>query len=283
MFSNGKFIDRDECEHEITNYDDVIDGNIYRCYPDNDKWIAREIRWDKKKPNTNMVVTTIKSLYSAKWVGDTSIYYQNKKQISKVLKNKLIDQAEHFRSTLDLINPQNKKNWIDLGCGKSNKLNIISQYNPKSYYGVDCDNNALLKGVVKNFTKTNYTWIPADLTKDWIINNIFDYVICNFSLPHFYDGFFTKLDKITKKNSKLMVNFLKETASWKEENSWINVTDRAEYFFEWCMNEPLSEKKIIFKEFEKEANMHNWTITNVYSPNDNELGKCYTWVILEKM
>ena len=80
-----------------------------------------------------------------------------------------------------------------------------------------------------------------------------------------------------------MVNFLKETASWKEENSWINVTDRAEYFFEWCMNEPLSEKKIIFKEFEKEANMHNWTITNVYSPNDNELGKCYTWVILEKM
>ena len=188
-------------------------GKIYRCYPiDNDKYQAKEIRFDKRYPNNFDVINVIQTIYKYDWSNLNYSKYDWSKLYSI---KKLKKQSEIFTEQIEKISPELNKNWLDLGCGKCILTDIIKKYSPKKYVGLDSNIDDLLYSINQN----NNDWINlsiCDLKENWFenskwynIKNIkFDYIIINWSIMNLFETrqFKKCLTEVSKYDTKIIFN-----------------------------------------------------------------------------
>jgi SAM-dependent methyltransferase len=282
----------------IDNTDYKING-IYRCYPDifYKKFIIRELRLDKHKPNNNTIINNICNLLKYKYQTitcdykiDQNVYYEKKGIINNNLLQQLKDQTKLLNNILLFIDPKNKKKWLDLGCGNGKLLKFIDKFNPEYYIGFDSDINKLIEGSTNN----SINFIHTDLNKEWSSNIQikFDYIIANFSIMHFFtDIFWEQLNNVSNKNAIFIFNTPSDR--WQYNNSHMSIDNEFTYYhFEWVHNdkynkkEPYINKELIYSTAKK----YNWSVNiyhdrqylnNVNKP-DKKLVDCYSWFILTK-
>jgi hypothetical protein len=282
---------------------------IYRCYPIENKFIAIDLRYEKKFPNPYCVVDQIINICKYDWnklESSETNYYESKNIINdKNLINTLTNQTTILYNLIEYIKPEVNKNWLDLGCGKCNLFKSIKKkYLPKKYLGIDNDIKILSEYYyLFDENPTNFNIYPTDLSKDWNTNiwstfnwNIqYKYIIINFSLMHFStEIFWEQLNRITDKGSIIIFNLVKPNILWSYNNSFLKSNEnKTEYKFEWIHNNIHNENLINSNSILDTMEKYNWTLIKKYENKDNftentsynrcnELLNCYTWWIFIK-
>jgi SAM-dependent methyltransferase len=300
LFDGSNWIDKDK-----NNYNSVISttskpklNKIYRCYPVDDKYQPREIRFDKKHPNNFDIINMIKCIYKFDWsteIEKNNVYYQIiNKQLDKIYIRELEFQTKIFNERIELLSPLHNKAWLDLGCGKGKLINVIKKYNPKKYVGIDIDETVLLKNI--NQIDEN-DWIKlnqCNLKENWftesswynIKNMKFDYVVLNYSIMHLFDSieFWKCLKSICKSDTKILFNivsdkiktenFVLKEAYMKYEN------DQIKYLFPWVHKTEITEKFISRKDVENKMLEYGFIIDKIIK-EDNNLSSYYDWYFIE--
>ena len=303
LFDGTKFIDQDNIVWPNMIISKKFQKNkIYRCYPVNysvngsvnDHFEAREMRFDKKKPNTNKICDNVVNLIKYDWLKPcdkpSSYYYFNKNVIMNKKDIKSINSNNNF--LLNLISDlelNNNLNWLDLGCGKGKYIEHIKKYNPKKYLGMDADIMCLLKGYNKYNSEQTYNFYQCDLGKEWHETEYkyftfnwqqkYDIVLCNFSIMHFNtEIFWNQLNLITKPNSIMIVNIVKPNREFKNGNSYLkSFENTCKYYFDWVHKTEQTELLVELN------NINNWKIIKTFDNNFDDLTKCYKWYILQRI
>lgn len=284
MYSNNNWIDRDNCIWDVKS-DDVSEDSIWRCYLEDDVWIAKERRFDKFKPNPNKIAKIIEKLAKTNW---EKKYYHKKRKTSEITQfiPFFRKQVNFLKNYLRLMNPKKNSNWLDLGCGNGKLVRIIEEYNPKLYYGLDIDSFC-----ISNIKKMKRSWVNyrnTDLNKNWLIegNINYDYIIANFSITYYYsDNFWKKLNKYSKIGTLFLCNFLNDKAKngFNEDGCSIETKgDKTTIFFPWCHKEKITEKFIEEKNFKNDLLRFGWKIYQKSIPPFDGLESYYSWFILVK-
>ena len=284
MYSNNNWIDRDNCIWEVKS-DEVTEDSIWRCYLEDDIWVAKERRFDKFKPNPNRIAKGIERLAKTNW---EKKYYHNKRKSSEI--SQFIPffrkQVNFLKNYLRLMSPKKKSNWLDLGCGNGKLIRIIEEYNPKLYYGLDVDSFC-----ISNIKRRKQSWInfeTTDLNGDWMIDtNIkYNYIVANFSITYYYsNSFWKKLNMYSKIGSLFLCNFLNEKAlkGYNKNGCLIETNgDKTTLFFPWCHKEKITEKFIDEKNFKNDLVRNGWRIYQKSVPPSEDLESYYSWFILIK-
>ena len=300
LYNNEKWLDSNNIEWSIEKIPDKeYQNKIYRCYPFENKYIATEIRYDKKKPNTFKIIDQIQNIKKFNWMENINInepYYELSNNINDpFLINILNNQKELLYNTINKINPEINKNWLDLGCGKCKLYNIIKNiYIPKKYTGIDSDIKILskkyyiiddLNNIVSLYPcNLNEKWDKINLwnTFDWTIK--YNYIIANFSIMYFWsDLFWEQLNRVSDLNTILIFNVVKENVNWSYNNSYLTSdNENTKIYFKWTHTKEHYEKLISDKLINDTLIKYNWKIKNKFSP-DNCLGSCYNWFIIIKI
>ena len=184
LFDGKKWIDSNNHNWNIqTDSSKKYKNKIYRCYPIiNNKheviYIPKEIRYDKKNPNSYQIIDQIQNIYKFNWDDNVQIrnkYYQEKKIISS---NEIVSILKRNESILydhiNYIKSNNNKNWLDLGCGNCKLFkNIKSKYYPKKYLGIDNDIDILSElYYLVDENNDNFNIYPSNLDKIWDKNTL---------------------------------------------------------------------------------------------------------------
>jgi ubiquinone/menaquinone biosynthesis C-methylase UbiE len=313
IYNNKKWFDRDNQDWTdiiITPKTEKTNGRIYRCYPNETftKFLVGDFRYDKKKPNPNIIVDNIITIIKYNWLNDVNLsltnYYYN--QRNKIMSKSLINMINYQNTILSdyitLLNPNINSNWLDLGCGHGKLIPIIKKYNPKQYLGIDIDITQLIRGINQyDENQNNIKFNPCDLANNWTntvnkwysidFNIKYDYVVANFSLMHFCtDDFWIELEKITCSNTKFLFNIVCPESindnSWIESNSFLNIdytTKQTIYKFEWTHTEEKTERFISYEEINNIINKYGWKIIHKENPTTKfKLINFYKWFIIEK-
>ena len=301
LYDGNNWLDSNNKKWEITKIKNKkYENKIYRCYPVEDKYIATEIRYDKKYPNSFKIIDQIQHIYKFDWTNSINvllekpIYYElTKKNIDDI---KIIDiiniQYNNFNDIIKEINPEINKLWLDLGCGKCKLLNIIkNKYLPKKYLGIDNDINILSSKY--NLVDDNiYNLLPINLLNNWNDNDLwenfdwnikYDYIIANFSIMHFWSKlFWTQLNKIVNIGSKFIFNVVKPNMTWKYNNSYLISNEyETKLKFEWSHINEHQEQLITNNMIIEMITLFNWNIIKKIE-NNKELSNCYICYVLEK-
>lgn len=300
LFDGTNWLDKDK-----NNYNSIIStpskpklNKIYRCYPVDDKYQPREIRFDKKHPNNFDIINMIKCIYKFNWTTEiekNNVYYQIiNKQLDKIYIRELEFQTKIFNERIELLSPHHNKIWLDLGCGKGKLINIIKKFNPKKYVGMDIDESLILKNINQI---DDHDWIKlnqCNLKENWFANskwyNIekmkFDYVVLNYSIMHFFDSteFWKCLKSICKSDTKILFNivsdkiktekFVLKEAYMKYEN------DQIKYLFPWVHKTELTENFISKKDVENKMLEYGFIIDKIIK-EENNLSSYYDWYFIE--
>lgn len=286
LYQDGNWIDRDEY-----NYNKIIkagkfkNNTIYRCYPCNNVYEAKDIRYDKNKPNPRNVVNNLISLYNCNYhINYDKIYYTSSKFKKSVEWNNIVTMNNTIikKSVLSLKN----NNILDLGCGKGKVLNFINKYN--SYYGTDYDMSNIVKATIKfNSNKNIFNYINLSRKWDETINKLYtidtkkyDTIYAINSLMHFCtDDFWEQLSTFTEKNTVFLFNLINNRLDKYTfgEKSFIERCDNnVKYLFEYVHSEPIVEPYISIEKLNYFLDKYNWKIIEEYTPQSN-LNKYYTW------
>lgn len=128
----------------LDNFDNQ--NGIYRCYWENDGWVAKDLRYEKKYPNPYHVIEQLTDYHKNPWNGldiantIKSVYYDHKsKNLSTITKNLLMyvqNQNRVFIDTIVTNNDINIKRIYDIGCGKGT---IATYFLGKEIHGMDID------------------------------------------------------------------------------------------------------------------------------------------------
>jgi SAM-dependent methyltransferase len=303
LFDGNNWLDK-----EKKNYNYLIKINdikskinkIYRCYPENNFYEPREIRFDKKYPNSGDIVNQIMVIYKYKWDEDFtslgSYYHLNKKPILNQNHIKELEQqTDMLRNQLQKMLPENGKTWLDLGCGKGKLTHYIKKYNPKKYVGLDIDEQLLLNNI---HIMDDLDWIkfsPCNLRTDWnlskwfsIKNMKFDYIVLNFSLMHLFDSedFWTQLNDVCGPNTKILFNVVADnikTLEYKNLNAYMKYdNDKVIYYFPWSQSYEISENFISKSFIEEKVRKYNFLIDSYENIGTDTLVSKYDWYIIEK-
>lgn len=303
LYNGKKWLDSDNCEWDI---DMLVNKNyqnkIYRCYPNDNKYIAVEIRYDKQKPNSNKIIDQIQNIYKFNWNKNIDLLINKQKyyeEVTTIYNNNLINILNNQKNLLiNVIKeffPEINKNWLDLGCGKCRLYyQIKDKYLPKKYLAIDNDINILS---TKYHLIDEYSNIiniyPCNLNDKWdeitLWNSFnwsikYNYIIANFSIMHFFsDLFWNQLNKITNKGSIFIFNVVKKDIHWSYNNSYIISNNiETKIYFEWTHVKEHIEKLISEEMINDTINKYNWKINNKINFN-KQLSNCYDWYILEKI
>jgi hypothetical protein len=302
LFDGSNWIDNNN-----TIYNNILNkvenNNIYRCYPiliDNQLFFnAKEIRYEKNKPNKKIIIEQISNAYLYDWNNDllntNKFYYHNLKNINDNKLIKMIEsQKQYLKKNIQLLNPLLNTNWLDLGCGKCKLFNDINIYKPKKYIGIDADIKYLCNGLkIFDNNSDKVKLYPYDLNKEWS-NNIwfnfdwslkYHYIVANFSLMHFCnDIFWEQLDKVVIKGSKFIFNLVLDNAKFNYNNSYLYTKDNKTILkFEWIHDEEIIEPFISHDELNYYLQKYNWIIISKTINDNNNLSSCYNWYIIEKI
>lgn len=302
LFNGTKFIDQDNIVWNNVINKKCQKNKIYRCYPvnysvngtNNDNFEAREMRFDKKKPNTNKICDNVVNLIKHDWLkpceNPSSYYYFNKDVIMNKKDIKSINSNNNF--LLNIITDlelNNNLNWLDLGCGKGKYIEHIKKYNPKKYLGIDADIMCLLKGYNRYNSEQTYNFYQCDLGKEWHETEYkyftfdwqqkYDIILCNFSIMHFNTKiFWNQLNLITNTKCIMIVNIVKPNKEFKNGNSYLKSSENeCKYYFDWVHKNEQTESLVNFN------NINNWKVIKTFENNFDDLTKCYKWYILQKI
>jgi len=307
LFNGINWLDSDKNIYENIEINNIkYENKIYRCYPlDNNKYIPREIRYDKKYPNSKIIINQIINIYNFNWETNKKLFLNNDSRLyyEKVNKNIKLDiiniiknHQQILENLINIIKPELNNNWLDLGCGKCKLFKYIqNKYYPKIYLGIDNDINILSESlylVDKNLNKFNI--YPTNLGDIWDKNNIWDnfnwkikynYIIANFSLMYFCnDNFWLQLNKIVQKGTKFIFNITKKNQFWENNNSFLKSDEKSTLInFEWVHDNEIKEPLILKEEIENYIKIYNWKIIIEKEFNENLLTSCYKWYIIEKL
>ena len=272
-------------------------NKIYRCYPINNgnMFEPREIRFDKKHPNSFDIINQILTIYKFDWTKQMSLdkpyYHVTKPQLNQVYFKELNQQTETLEQQLTKMNPDNGKTWLDLGCGKGKLIKYIKKYNPKKYVGLDVDANILLNNI---YMMDEQDWIkfnPCNLRDDWfeninwysIQNMKFDYIIMNFSIMHLFDSdkFWTQLKSVCKPTTKIMFNIVSNNIiekPYKFVDAYMKYENKKViYCFPWSQTREISENFISKDEIEDKVRNYNFLIDSVFNSQGDMLVSKYDW------
>ena len=197
---------------------------IYRCYFKDNKWFAREERYDKRYPNSKYVIDIIQNQINFKLNLDLLNenfyipYYKNTKYDPNFFD--FFDHINFYK--IKYLDECKDSLVLDVGCGKNS--NLWNEIMPKKVIGLDIDPICIFKSSVITNTN-NYIWF--NFNNDWNIKdqikyfgklweqsqifkfsnlyNKFDYIIFNFSIQYCndYSKLINNLKKYIKKGTKL--------------------------------------------------------------------------------
>lgn len=302
LYNGKKWIDSDNKEWDIEKIPNKnYQNKVYRCYPNNNKYIATEIRYDKKKPNSSKIIDQILNIYKFNWLGNIDLLVNKDKYyelIKKVYNNDLINilsyQKNLLATVIKEIKPEINKNWLDLGCGKCKLYYLIKdEYSPRKYLGID--NDAKILSNKYNIVDENNDIVnlyPANLNNKWDEVNLwnsfdwsikYDYIIANFSIMHFFSElFWEQLNKVTKKGSIFIFNVVKKNILWNHNKSYITSNNvETKIYFEWAHTKEHIESIISEEQINNMIEKYNWTIKYKIEYN-KPLSDCYDWYIIVK-
>ena len=304
FFDGINWLDKDKNKYNniiLKTNTNTKSNKIYRCYPVNNLYEPREIRYDKKHANNSDIINMIRTVYNFDYKKslnslENPYYHLTKSQISeRNFINILQDQTKILEKQIEELNPDSSKTWLDLGCGKGKLIYIIKKYNPKKYVGLDIDINILLTNLYKI---DEHDWVkfnPCDLKGDWfdnikwysIQNMKFDYIVLNFSLMHLFDSdkFWSQLKSVCKSTTKILFNIVSENIKTQEfsmNNAYMKYkNDKIIYYFPWAHNKEVEENLISKDSLEKKLLEYNFKIGSISNPVDNTLSCMYDWYKIE--
>jgi SAM-dependent methyltransferase len=309
LYLNGWF-DRNGYQYNI-QYNEADNNTIWRCYPVSGGYEAREIRFDKLKPNTRKVVQFIMNMASIEYKNNYPSIYRDKFTTSE-------SWNEIVKTTNIIIAKMIKKlpcsNILDLGCGNG-KLLKYTKF--KNYHGVDLDINMLARAIDR-YESDNITFNYLDLSKEWngwysidacnelgylgarnlekiplfdstlvskdypAHNRIvsYDTVIAINSLQHFCsDIFWEQLNKVA--TNMMLFNLVDmENTCYNFDDSYIKRSDNVvSYYFSSVHTKEMTEPYIEIKYF---LDKYGWKIIEEYR-NETLLYKYYKWYIIQKI
>ena len=305
LYKNGNWGDRNStCQYNdiVKNIDnlELEENTIWRCYPQDNVFVPKEIRFDKNYPNPRTVVNNIINLYKIKYNSNPDypynrLYFTNKQFIFNKKWKDIIDInntiiEKHIR------NYSNSLSWLDLGCGKGKLLKFISGSNlDYNYYGIDYDVNVLVKAnqlhnskknifnylnLATNWNNTKDKWMTFDFDKR------FDVVVAINSIMHFFtDKFWEQLNQIVKKDTKFIFNVVNEKVKDNfildcNDNSYIKYEDNmVKYRFSSVHVSEMTEVFITKDSIHEMVTKYNWKIINTYT-HETGLPSLYTWYTL---
>lgn len=291
------FLDRDNNKYSIKTSDNFQSKKgIYRCYPIENDYIAKELRFDKKKPNPYNVVNNIINLSKIKYSIKEHIYYhdvnyKNNKSWKKVV-------SDNLKNLINVNNFMYKNNNIlDLGCGKSKVLKLKIDYT--QYTGYDYDVYILLRNMknMKSRTNNDIKFNYIDLSGDWndtkdkfydIKYNTYMNIYAVNSLMHFNTPLFWKqINKVSKVGTRFLFNVLRSNISkeiyWVDNNSYIKQNESiVELYFENVHSKPIIEKYITIKDVIDYLKKYSFKIIYKYVSDNNNITDLYEWYVCEK-
>lgn len=307
QYDGTNFLDYNKNKYNNIIKNRNISKNIYRCYPvfkkgeenKEDKLFfePRDVRYDKKNPNNADIINSITNIINFDWkqnnIIDKPYYHLTKpvKKISTKIKAELEEQTQILVNQIEKLEPENGKNWLDLGCGKVKLLYKIKKYNPKKYVGLDVDPNILLDKIHIMDEEDNIKISPCDLRKNWLedskwysIKNMkFDYVIINFSMMYLFDSdtFWNELMNVSNSNTKILFNIVSEDIKEKEfklEDAYMKFNqNKINYFFPWCHTKETEEIFISNEEVENKLKEKNLKIIDTFKSKNLTLSTFYKW------
>jgi len=252
---------------------------IYRCYYQNNKWVALEKRLDKKYANSKNVIELIENQINFKLNLDNIKkldynYYDNKTKIQD------IDFFNHLRnfSKKWLKKCQHKK-ILDVGCGKSSNCKMWNSIDPEYLVGLDIDPICIFKASILS-NNNNYLWF--NFNKNWTImdqinyfDNIwkdtqqfkfykfikqYDYIVFNFSIHYTlnYENLIININKFIKKGSILKFNWINYT-----DNNFVITKSKTEVKLKLPWKEDIHIELLFnYNQFKIILEKYNWQFIN---------------------
>lgn len=288
-YRDGNFYDRDNTTWDIVKSDDIdIYNAIWRCYPDGHKFVARELRHDKLKPNTFEICDNIVNLYKADYTMEYNMIYNHIINKDNLLRDypKWDNIIKSNQDNIKKIFPEFSGNVLDCGCG--NGKNIKYMKGDFKYIGLDIDVNMLGSAIVNMCDNSKhkfsyYDFNNCDSIKWLTFDNIkYDYILCINSLMHFNtDTYWELLEKITVKGTIMIFNLLELEGRYNiDEKHYIERKgEMVEYMFP-IHNNIMTEKYIdnIMEILQK----YNWKIISSEKFINNNMTDCYKWYKIVK-
>lgn len=304
LYTNNNWVDSNNIIHtNIITKNKCKDNKIYRCYPiinENEiNFVPKEIRYDKKRPNSNKICILINCILKMNWLinyNNINTYYQKNNKVYILNIINILEYNKKFMLTyIKNINPTNNKYWLDLGCGNCKFYTDIKNYNPKKYVGIDNDIKLIIKSYVKfnedqqiqlHCSNLGECWLHSSNYKIYNFNFEikYDYIICNFSLMHFCtDLFWEQLNNVSKSGTIFMFNLTLPNILWSLNNSYLKSNDTdCEIYLEWIHDKPIKEKIILKETINNYINKYQWEIINTTKSTNNYLISCYIWYTIVK-
>lgn len=300
VYSNNKWLDRENNEWDVIEECidcELINNTIWRCYYNiNNNLVAKEIRHDKTKPNTNKVATLINALYFTeyKYIKYENVYYETP-PLNNIFWNNIVKSNINMMKKL-FSNIKPNSNIIDFGCGSGKSLmylnNLIKDY---TYTGLDKDINMICKAINKYSISDNimfaYKNLPntsfdiarsAEEKNNWInLNkNYYDIVLMINSLMHFStDYFWEELKSITKKSSLILFNLvsMENNDRYEFDKFFIERKDNKVYYKFPIHNNIKEESYIDINDILKRG----YEIVNSFQSKEDNLTKYYKWYVIK--
>jgi cyclopropane fatty-acyl-phospholipid synthase-like methyltransferase len=295
LFINNKWLDSDNNEYNINininnNYNNNYNNTIYRCYPENNSYIPKDIRPDKIKPNSSKLINLIMSLHKTEYKYDKyeSIYNTNintnintNTDWTKIINN----NNNSIKIMLNkIIKLKHSPNIIDFGCGSGKILKYLKNYN--NYIGVDMDINMLAKAINKYSFNDKIMFSYSDISKDingWvpINNNYYDIILCINSIMHFNtESFWEQLSKIKKNSSFILLNLvnMENGTTYNKNDIYMERKDNYVYYKFPIHNNIKKESYIDINSILDRG----YKIIDEYSNNES-FTNFYKWYILTKV
>lgn len=291
-YRDSKFYDRDNNIYEIEHDIEIQSNNIYRCYPENNKFVAKEVRIDKNKPNPYNIVNNIINLLKIDFETKEKEYYyhnigNNNLQIwSDIVKN----GKENVKKIIKMLNISDKNSVLDLGCGRGKLYKLL---NTSKYCGYDIDSNNI-NMCIRKYDNDNITFNKVDLKYIWTesINKYYDikykhydFIFAINSLMHFStDLFWEQLNKMIGQNTVFVFNLLKDNnIEYKYNNSYLKKNDnKVELFFESIHNKPIIEDFITINNVNNYLKKYNLKIIKHFDFT-GELINLYEWFFVVRV
>ena len=294
LYRDKKWYDMDGYIWDIVKYNPChtyMKNSIWRCYPSNDTYEPREIRYDKTKPNTNAIVKTIINIYKSEFLYEYDTIYHNtdtsNSEWNKIKTNNNIILQKMCNKIINMSSSKKLINILDCGCGSGRTLKYLKQSNYK-YTGIDIDTLMIAKGININNELDNVQFYNYNLNqgldiKSRIINQelYYDIILSINSIMHFSsDKFWEDLSKVTKQNTIMLVNIVDITNSkYTFGEYFIESIDNIIYY-QFPIHTSIKQEPYI--DIIKYFNKYNWNIVDTFKPNNNDLTDCYKWFIVIK-
>jgi len=328
LFDGTKWLTREK--RQITNMNCKgikLAKNIWRCYWVDGNWVPREIRWDKKIPNPNHVVDYLTNYNQNKWQVDdvlkfgTSYYIGNNSDIGFHMVKTFQKQRAIQLNMFEQANCNMNSKWLDIGCGKGNSIKNINHFNPSQYVGFDNDPYCVWESNLRHSSQFhNFTLYDFSLKQDQSqfvstvkINDVFDYIVCNFVLHYAakskdtWNRWIEQINNRSKPGTIIFVNFMDYDKLVKVvDNNEFHLNDKsdiklladselnhqicstwADIKFDWVHPEPIREPVVTKDTVVTEFSSNGWELQNEFHLNDyttkySTFSSIYTWLTLIK-